>query len=86
MIRFDNLEKTCKELNFKLDEKELFVFVIDTCKYEVIFLRKDNPWDICFYTNFDWLSPKEKEKLIKAITKDYEATEKELEDAENNNM
>lgn len=86
MIKFENLERVCKELDFKLDKKEPFVFVIDRCEYEVIFLGKDNPWSICFYARFDWLDVKEKEKLIKAITKDYEIAKKELEDAENNNM
>lgn len=72
MIKFTNLEKTCKELDFKLDKKEPFVLVIDRFEYEVIFLSKNNPWNICFYAHFDWLDVNEKEKLIKAITKDYE--------------
>lgn len=86
MIKFDNLEKACKELNFKLEKRKLLVAAIDDDNREVMFLSIDKPWDIGFYTSFDWLFPKEKEKLIKAITKDYEIAEKELEDAENNNM
>lgn len=72
MIKFENLKKACEELDFELDKEDPFVTVSNWSGKYVIFLSKHDPWNIGFYVSFDWLSPEEKAKLIKAITKDYE--------------
>lgn len=72
MIRFENLKKACKELNFKIDKRATYVAIITDDYREVMYLHMEKPWDINFYTSFNWLRPEEKVQLLKAITKDYE--------------
>lgn len=72
MIKFGHLKKACDELDFKLDKEDPFVTVANCSEKEVIYLSKNDPWGIGFYTSFDRLIAEEKAMLIKAITKDYE--------------
>lgn len=72
MIKFENLEKACKELNFKIVKGDMYIEVITDYNMEIMFLHMIEAWDINFWTIFNWLRPEKKVLLLKAITKDYE--------------
>lgn len=72
MINFTHLKKACKELNFKIDKRAIYIAIITEDYREVMYLHMEKPWDINFYTSFNWFKPEEKVSLLKAITKDYE--------------
>ena len=86
MIRFTHLEKACDELGFELVNIMTHLYVLDGEGSKIMFFFPGKPWDLNFTNDFNFIRISERAKLIKAITRDYEATEKELEDAENNNM
>lgn len=72
MIKFTHLEKACKELNFKIVKRDMYIEVITDYNMEIMFLHMIEAWDINFWTIFNWLKPEKKVLLLKAITKDYE--------------
>lgn len=74
LIKFENLEKACEDLNFELVNFRGFSSVIDKggSNLRVINFSPDTPWAISFTDVFNVLECSEKAMLIKAITKDYE--------------
>lgn len=72
MIKFTNLEKACKELDFELEKRIAYIAIITDYNREIMYLHMDEAWNINFYTTFNYIRPGEKVLLLKAITKDYE--------------
>ena len=72
MIKFNNLEKACEELNFKISRIDTHLIVLAGFYKDILYVHKEKIWDFGFHFVFNWLKPGEKAKLIKAITRDYE--------------
>lgn len=74
MIKFENLEKACEDLNFELVNFRGFSSVIDKgeSRLRLMIFSPDTPWAIGFTDFFNVLECSEKARLIKAITTDYE--------------
>lgn len=87
MIKFVNLEIACIESGFNLMEIDSNHWAVESSVYNFnLYIHKEEIWNFSFFMKFNYLEPDIKARLIKSITKDYEIAEKELEDAENNNM
>lgn len=72
MIKFEHLKKACKELDFNLEERNIYLCVYDEVERMLMRIFPYDPWKVDFTNDFNVLECSEKAKLIKAITKDYE--------------
>lgn len=73
MIKFNNLRKACKELDFYLLEADYNHLIVTAGRFgDYICIHKEEAWNISFEVRFRWLESDKKAQLIKAITKDYE--------------
>ena len=74
MIKFNNLEKACGELNFELVNFRGFSSVVDKSKSRLRLMNfsPEKPWALSFTYIFNVLECSEKARLIKAIIRDYE--------------
>lgn len=72
MIEFNNLEKACEELDFKIVKRNMYIEVITDNSREIMFLHMIEAWDINFWTIFNWLKAEDKALLLKAAIRDYE--------------
>ncbi len=72
MIKFEHLKKACKELDFKLESRNIYLCVYDEVEHMLMRIFPIDAWNIDFTNDFNLCFEDTKARLIKAITKDYE--------------
>mgnify|MGYP006926284274 CR=1 FL=1 len=84
MIKFEHLKKACEELGFNFETRNFCLCVYDEVEHMLMRIFPIDAWNIDFTNDFNLCFEVTKATLIKAITRDYEIAERELENAENN--
>lgn len=72
MIKFNNLKKTCDEIGFNFEMRNICLCVYDEVWHMLIKISPYDAWRIDFTGDFNLCFDDTKAMLIKAITKDYE--------------
>lgn len=85
-IKFTNLKAVCDDYGFEFYESRYNCTVVGSMSMNLLSVSPDFLYQIRAYDNFVIVGYEARKALINAAIKDYEIAEKELEDAENNNM
>lgn len=86
MIKFTNLKAVCDDYGFEFYENRFNCTVVGDMSSNLLSVSPKFLYQIKAYDNFVLVDDEVRKALINAAIKDYEIAEKELEDAENNNM
>lgn len=85
-IKFTNLKAVCDDYEFEFYESRFNCTVVGSMSMNLLSVSPDILYQIRAYDNLVLVDDEVRKALINAAIKDYEVAERELKDAENNNM